>query len=162
MKLFKPLYIGNVDYTGVAHHKSKGWNGTQKRYINRIYIHDYADEARLVEALSTKVHARVQWLIDWCYENIKPTSSIYKVSGTMLSLAIERVAVAKVRKDWDEYASAILNLNTLYIYALEARYDQPCGYTDSSVVIGDNRWGWRGGFVAPADRPFGKLKEASK
>ena len=162
MKLFKPLFIGKVDYTDVPHHKSKGWNGTQKRYINRIYIHEYADEARLVEALSAKVHARVLWLIDWCYENIKPTSSIYKVSGTMLSLAIERVAVAKVRKDWDEYASAILNLNTLYIYALEARYDRPCGYTDSSVVIGDNRWGWRGGFVAPADRPFGKIKEASR
>ena len=85
-----------------------------------------------------------------------------KVNSTKLLLAIGRVAEAKVRKDWSSYTDAILLLNTLYIYALEARYDRPCGYTDSSVVIGENRWGWRGGFVAPADRPFGKIKEASR
>jgi len=158
MKLFKPLFIGNVDYSGVPHHKTKGWNGCQRRYINRIYIHEYADEARLIEGLASKVHARIQWLIDWLYVNIRPTSSIYKVDGTMLSLAVDRVAEAKVRKDWGAYASAILNLNTLYIYALEARYDRPCGYTDSTVVIGDNRWGWRGDFVPPQDRPYGKIK----
>ena len=159
MKLFKTLYIGKVDYTDVPHHKTKGWNGCQRRYVNRIYIHEYADEARLVEELASKVKSRAQWLIDWLYANIRPTSSVYKVDGTMLSLAIDRVAQAKVRKDWEAYTSAILNFNTLYIYALEARYDRPCGYTDSTVVIGDNRWGWREGFTLPKQRPFGKLKE---
>jgi len=159
MKLFKPLYIHNVEYTGVNFIKSsrKGYK-SYKRH-NCIAIYPYSDEARLVEELADKVKSRVQWLVDWLYANIRPTSSVYKIDGTMLSLAIDRVAQAKVRKDWEAYTSAILNLNTLYIYALEARYDRPCGYTDSTVVIGCNRWGWREGFTLPKQRPFGKLKE---
>tara|TARA_R110002051_G_scaffold255820_1_gene314896 strand:- start:81 stop:593 length:513 start_codon:yes stop_codon:yes gene_type:complete len=161
MKLFKTLYIGKVDYTGVPHHKTKGWNGTQKRYINRLYIHDYADEARLTVALEEAILKQCRWLTDWLYSDaFKPAFGSHKpITGTKLMLAIGRVAEAKVRKDWGEYASAILNLNTLYIYALEARYGQPCGYTDSTVVIGDNMWGWRNGaFIPPKDRPFGRLQ----
>ena len=164
MKLFKPLYIPNVDYTDVPHHKSSGWNSCQKRYINRIYIHEYADEARLCAALEASILKQCQWLIDWLYsDDFKaPHGSHKPITGTKLALAVGRVAQAKVRKDWGEYTSAILSLNTLYIYALEARYGRPCGYTDPTVVIGDNMWGWRGGeFIAPDRRPFGKLKEVA-
>ena len=124
MKLFKPLYIYNVEYTGVNFIKSsrKGYK-SYKRH-NCIAIYPYSDEARLVEELADKVKSRVQWLVDWLYANIRPTSSVYKIDGTMLS-----------------------------------RYDRPCGYTDSTVVIGCNRWGWREGFTLPKQRPFGKLKE---
>ena len=166
MKLFKPLYINNVDYTDVPHHKTKGWNGCQRRYINRVYIHDYADETRLTVALEEAILKQCRWLTDYLYGNSEAIARVRetgcpsdKVNGTKLILAIGRVAQAKVRKDWGAYTSAILNLNTLYIYALEFRYGRPCGYTDSTVVIGCNRWGWREGFTLPKQRPFGKLKE---
>ena len=166
MKLFKPLYIGNVDYTGVSFHKSSGWNSCQKRYISRLYIHDYADETRLIEALEASILKQCQWLVDYMYDNtdalarLRPTGTPSdKVNGTKLLLAIGRVAQAKVRKDWGEYTDAILLLNTLYIYALEFRYGRECGYTDSAVVIGSNKYGWRGGeFIPPNARKFGRLE----
>ena len=166
MKLFKPLYIGKVDYTDVPHHKSSGWNSCQKRYISRLYIHDYAVETRLVEALEASILKQCQWLVDYMYDNtdalarLRPTGTPSdKVNGTKLLLAIGRVAQAKVRKDWGEYTDAILLLNTLYIYALEFRYNRECGYTDSAVVIGSNKYGWRDGkFIPPSARKFGRLE----
>ena len=158
MRLFKPIYIPKVDYSNVHFVKCQRRQYKGKKRFSYISIHPYSDEARLVEDLVNKITNRIGWLIEWCYQNIRPTSSIYKVSGTMLALAIDRVAVAKVRKDWEEYTSAILNLNTLYIYALEARYKQPCGYTDASIVIGDNRWGWRGDFIEPHLRRYGRVQ----
>ena len=166
MKLFKTLYIGKVDYTDVPHHHSKGWNGCQRRYINRLYLHNFADETRLVEGLEASILKQCQWLIDYLYDNTVALGSLRpigtpsdKVNGTKMLLAIGRVAQAKVRKDWGEYTSAILNLNTLYIYALEFRYNRECGYTDNTVVIGSNRHGWRGGeFIPPEARKFGRLQ----
>ena len=166
MKLFKPLYIGKVDYTDVPHHKSNGWNSCQKRYINRIYIHDFAVETRLVEDLEGRIKKQCQWLIDYMFDNtdalrsLRPTGTPSdKVNGTKLLLAIGQVAQSKVRKDWASYTDAILALNTLYIYALEFRYNRECGYTDSAVVIGCNKYGWRGGqFVPPKSRKFGRLE----
>jgi hypothetical protein len=158
MKLFKPIFIHKVDYSNVSFVSCKRREYKGKQRFNYISIEPYSDEARLVEELEAKIKSRIGWLIDWCYANIKPSSSIHKVSGNMLAMAIERVARDKVRKDWEAYTSSILNLNTLYIYALEARYKQPCGYTDNSVVIGDNRWGWRGDFVAPHLRPYGRIQ----
>ncbi len=166
MKLFKPLYIANVDYTDVSFHKTSGWNSCQKRYINRIYIHDYADETRLTVALEEAILKQCRWLTDYMYGNtdalvsLRPTGTPSdKVNGTKLMLAIGRVAEAKVRKDWASYTDAILALNTLYIYALEFRYGRECGYTDSAVVIGDNKYGWRGGqFIPPKARRYGRLQ----
>ena len=81
MKLFKPLYIYNVEYTGVNFIKSsrKGYK-SYKRH-NCIAIYPYSDEARLVEELADKVKSRVQWLVDWLYANIRPTSSVYNRWG---------------------------------------------------------------------------------
>lgn len=169
MKLFKPLFIGNVDYTGVSFHKSNGWNSAQRRYINRLSFHDHADEARLIKDLEGKIRKQCKWLIEYLFENSEALVRLRetgtpsdKVNGVKLLLAINRVAEAKVRKDWDAYTDAILLLNTLYIYALEFRYGRECGYTDSSVVIGSNRWGWRGGsFVPPKARRYGRLSTNS-
>mgnify|MGYP003646246264 FL=1 len=166
MKLFKTLYIGKVDHTDVPHHHTKGWNSCQRRYINRLYLHNFADETRLVEALEASILRQCQWLVDYLYDNTDALARVRqlgcpsdKVNGTKILLAIGRVAQAKVRKDWGEYTSAILHLNTLYIYALEFRYNRECGYTDSSVVIGSNRWGWRDGeFIPPEARKFGRLQ----
>ena len=169
MQLFKPLFIPNVDYTGVSFHKSNGWNSYQKRYINRLHIHDFAEEQRLIVEVEEGILKQCRWLTDYLYENadalarLRPTGTPSdKVNGTKMMLAIGRVAQAKVRKDWGEYTDAILLLNTLYIYALEFRYGRECGYTDSTVVIGSNKYGWRGGkFIPPKARPFGKLKEVA-
>jgi hypothetical protein len=166
MKLFKTLYIGKVDYTDVPHHHSKGWNGCQRRYISRLYIHDFVDETRLTVDLEEAILKQCRWLTDYLYGNSEAIARVRetgcpsdKVNGTKLMLAIGRVAEAKVRKDWREYTSAILHLNTLYIYALEFRYGRECGYTDSTVVIGCNKYGWRGGsFIPPTARKFGRLQ----
>ncbi len=169
MKLFKPLFIPNVDYTGVSFHKSNGWNSYQKRYINRLHIHDFAEEQRLTVEVEEGILKQCRWLTDYLYENadalarLRPTGTPSdKVNGTKMMLAIGRVAQAKVRKDWGEYTDAILLLNTLYIYALEFRYGRECGYTDSSVVIGSNKYGWRGGkFIPPKARRYGRLSTNS-
>ena len=169
MKLFKPLYIANVDYTDVPFHKSSGWNSYQKRYINRLYLHDFADETRLGEALEASILKQCQWLVDYLYENTDGLARVResgtpsdKVNGTKMLLAIGQVAQAKVRKDWAHYTDAILALNTLYIYALEFRYGRECGYTDNTVVIGCNKYGWRGGsFVPPKARRYGRLSTNS-
>ncbi len=55
MKLFKPLFIPNVDYTGVSFHKSNGWNSYQKRYINRLHLHDFAEEQRLTVVVEESI-----------------------------------------------------------------------------------------------------------
>jgi len=166
MKLFRPLYIANVDYTDVSFHKSSGWNSCQKRYINRLYFHDYSEETRLTVDLEEAILKQCRWLTDYMYDNadalvsLRPTGTPSdKVNGTKLMLAIGQVAQAKVRKDWGHYTDAILALNTLYIYALEFRYGRECGYTDSTVVIGCNKYGWRGGsFVPPKSRRYGRLE----
>ena len=92
-----------------------------------------------------------------------------KVNGTKLSLAVGRVAEAKVREDWADYGTQILQLNTYYIYALELYYEQECGYTDPLVVVGGNKYGWRvqsfnpdGKFVHPNNRPFGRYQKTDK
>ena len=165
MKLFKPLFIPNADYTGVSFHKSSGWNSYQKRYINRIHIHDFAEEQRLIVQVEEGILKQCRWLTDYLYGNadalarLRPTGTPSdKVNGTKMMLAIGRVAQAKVRNDWCEYTDAILLLNTIYIYALEFRYGRECGYTDSSVVIGSNKYGWRGGkFIPPKARKYGRL-----
>ena len=176
MKLFKPLYIPNVDYTDVSYHTTKGWNGYQKRYINRINLHNFDDERRLIGVVESTILQRCQWLVDYMYDNtdalarLRPTGTPSdKVNGTKMLLAIGRVAEAKVRKDWSSYTDAILLLNTLYIYALEFRYGRECGYTDSTVVIGDNRWGWRqqsfnpdGQWVDPKVRRYGRYQNSDK
>ena len=176
MKLFKPLFIPNVDYTGVSFHHSKGWNSYQKRYIDRLHFHDFDDERRLIAGVEQGILKRCQWLVDYMYENTDALAKVReagtpsdKVNGTKILLAIGRVAEAKVRKDWVEYSSAILQLNSYYIYALELRYNRPCGYTDPMVVIGDARNGWRkqtfnpeGKFVSPDNRPFGRYQKTDK
>jgi len=176
MKLFKPLFIPNVDYTGIPFHKSSGWNSSQKRYINRLNLHNFADEVRLTEGVEKGILKRCQWLVDYMYENadalarLRPTGTPSdKVNSTKLLLAIGRVAQAKVRKDWGEYTDAILLMNTLYIYALEFRYGRECGYTDEAVVIGDNKHGWRkqtfnpdGKWVDPKARRYGRYQSSDK
>ena len=176
MKLFKPLFIPNVDYTGIPFHKSSGWNSSQKRYINRLNLHNFADEVRLTEGVEKAILKRCQWLVDYMYENadalarLRPTGTPSdKVNSTKLLLAIGRVAQAKVRKDWASYTDAILLMNTLYIYALEFRYGRECGYTDDTVVIGDNKHGWRkqtfnpdGKFIAPSSRRYGRYQKTDK
>jgi len=176
MKLFKPLYIPNVDYTDVSFHKVNGWNSCQKRYINRLQFHDFTEETRLVVDLEDAILDRCRWLTDYMYENadalarLRPTGTPSdKVNSTKLLLAIGRVAQAKVRKDWGEYTDAILLMNTLYIYALEFRYGRECGYTDDTVVIGDNKHGWRkqtfnpdGKFIAPKSRRYGRYQKTDK
>ena len=176
MKLFKPLFVPNVDYTGVSYHKSSGWNSYQKRYIDRLYIHDFNDERRLIEGVEKGILKRCQWLIDYMFENtdalvrLRPTGTPSdQVNGTKMLLAIGRVAEAKVRKDWTSYTDAILLLNTLYIYALEFRYGRECGYTDDAVVIGSNKYGWRkqkcnpdGNFIPPKARRYGRYQKTDK
>jgi len=176
MKQFKPLFIPKVDYTDVPHHHTKGWNGSQKRYINRIYLHNFDDERRLIGVVENTILQRCQWLVDYMYENaddlarLRPTGTPSdKVNSTKLLLAIGRVAQAKVRKDWGEYTDAILLMNTLYIYALEFRYGRECGYTDDTVVIGDNKHGWRkqsfnpdGKWVDPKARRYGRYQSSDK
>ena len=169
MKLFKPLFIPNVDYTGVSFHHSKGWNSYQRRYINRLHFHDHVEETRLTVEVEEGILKQCRWLTDYLYENADALARVReagtpsdKVNGTKMMLAIGRVAQAKVRKDWGEYTDAILLLNTLYIYALEFRYGRECGYTDSSVVIGSNKYGWRGGkFIPPKARKYGRLSTNS-
>jgi len=176
MKLFKPLFIPNVDYTDIPYHKSNGWNSSQKRYINRLNLHNFDDERRLIDGVEQGILKRCQWLVDYMYENadalarLRPTGTPSdKVNSTKLLLAIGRVAQAKVRKDWGEYTDAILLMNTLYIYALEFRYGRECGYTDDTVVIGDNKHGWRkqtfnpdGKFIAPKSRRYGRYQKTDK
>ena len=176
MRLFKPLFIPKVDYTDVSHHPSKYYCRMYKRMRKSIEIHNYSDEARLIEEVEAKLKEQCGWLIDWMYDNADAIARLRpfgtpsdKVNGTKLSLAVGRVAKAKVLKDWADYGTEILKLNTAYIYALELYYKQECGYTDSAVVIGGNKYGWRkqtfnpeGKFIAPNNRPFGRYQKTDK
>lgn len=176
MKKFKTLYIPKVDYTGVEHHKDGYYCSLYKRWRSAITIHDYTDEVRLQVEVEDKILDQCEWLTNWLYANAEYVASLRpmgtpsdKVNGTKLMLAISRVAEAKVKKDWADYSTAILQLNTYYIYALEVYYKQACGYVDPLVVVGGNKHGWRvqgfnpeGKFVAPSNRPFGRYKETDK
>ena len=176
MKQFKTLYVPNVNLSNVPHHKSKYYCSLYRRMRGSVSIHNYADEARLVEEVKSKIMKQCQWLIDWLRDNAKDIANLRplgtpsdKVNATKLSLAIGRVAEAKVKQDWAEYGTAILQMNSAYIYALELRYKRECGYTDPTVVIGGNRYGWRvqsfnpeGKFIAPKNRPFGRYQVSDK
>ncbi len=176
MRLFKPLFIPKVDYTGVPSHKDGYWCRMYKRKRYSRTIHNYADEARLIEKVEAKLKKQCGWLIDWMYDNAEDIAKLRpfgtpsdKVNGTKLSLAVGRVAKARVREDWADYGTEILQLNSYYIYALELYYKQTCGYTDSTVVIGGNKYGWRvqpfnpeGKFIHPDNRPFGRYQKTDK
>ena len=176
MKEFKTLFVPNVDYTGVPHHKDGYWCSLYKRKRYSISFHNYADEARLVEEVKNKILKQCGWLVQWLRDNAEDIAKLRplgtpsdKVNATKLSLAIGRVAEAKVRKDWASYTDAILLLNTLYIYALEFRYGRECGYTDDAVVIGSNKYGWRkqkcnpdGNFIPPKARRYGRYQKTDK
>jgi hypothetical protein len=176
MRQFKTLFIPKVDYTDVPHHRDGYYCRMYKRKRYSLSIHNYADEARLVEEVKNKIFYQCSWLVEWLYDNAEAIARLRpfgtpsdKVNGTKLSLAIGRVAEAKVRKDWADYGTAILQLNSYYIYALELYYKQACGYTDSAVVIGGNKHGWRvqsfnpeGKFIAPENRPFGRYQKSDK
>ena len=176
MKTFKPLFVPNVDYTGVSHHKDTKWCRLYKRKRSRLSFHNYSDEARLVDEVEAKIRKQCQWLIDYLFENAEDIARLRplgtptdKVNATKLLLSIRRVAIAKVQQDWAEYGTAILQMNTFYIYALELRYNRECGYVDPMVVIGSNRHGWRkqtfnpeGRFISPNNRPFGRYQKADK
>ena len=176
MKTFKPLYIANPDYTDIPHTKTKRFDKRLGKTRTSLSFHSSADETQLVVDVEEAILKQCRWLTNWLYENgeaiakLRPIGSpADKINGTMLMLAISRVARAKVRRDWVEYSSAILQLNSYYIYALELRYNRPCGYTDPMVVIGSNRNGWRkqpfnpeGKFVSPDNRPFGRYQVSDK
>tara|TARA_A100001201_G_scaffold34255_1_gene36530 strand:+ start:320 stop:850 length:531 start_codon:yes stop_codon:yes gene_type:complete len=176
MKLFKPLFIPTPDYSGVSFHHSKGWNSYQRRYIDRLHFHDFAEETRLTVEVEEGILKQCRWLTDYLYGNTDALARVReagtpsdKVNGTKMMLAIGRVAQAKVRKDWASYTDAILHLNTLYIYALEFRYGRECGYTDDAVVIGSNKYGWRkqkcnpdGNFIPPKARRYGRYQKTDK
>ena len=176
MKTFKPLFIANPDYTDVPHTKSSRFDKRLGKYRSYLCFQSNLDETRLQVEVEEAILKQCRWLTDWLYENGQAIANLRpigtpadKVNGTMLMLAISRVARAKVRKDWVEYSSAILQLNSYYIYALELRYNRPCGYTDPMVVIGDARNGWRkqsfnpeGKFVSPNNRPFGRYQKTDK
>jgi len=176
MKKFKTLYIPKVDYTDVAHHTDRWFDWSRKQRFSKVSIHNYADEARLVEEVKNKILKQCGWLVDWLFDNagliakLRPFGTPSdKINGTKMSLAIGRVAEAKVKKDWHDYSAAILQLNSYYIYALELVYKQECGYVDPLVVVGGNRYGWRvqgfnpeGTFIPPKNRPFGRYKETVK
>ena len=176
MKEFKTLFVPNVDYTGIPHHKDGYYCGLYKRKRYSISFHNYADEARLIEEVKNKILKQCGWLVQWLRDNAEDIAKLRplgtpsdKVNATKLSLAIARVAEAKVRQDWAEYGTAILQMNSTYIYALELRYKRECGYTDPMVVIGGNRYGWRvqafnpeGKFVHPDSRPFGRYQKTDK
>lgn len=176
MKKFKTLYIPKVDYTDVSHHTDKWFDYSRKKRLSKVSIHNYSDEARLIEEVEAKLKKQCGWLIDWLYENagliakIRPFGTPSdKINGTKMSLAVGRVAKAKVLKDWDDYSSAVLQLNSYYIYALELYYKRDCGYVDPLVVIGGNRYGWRkqsfnpdGFFIPPSNRPFGRYQKTDK
>ena len=176
MKTFKPLFVPNVDYTGVSHHKDTKWCRLHKRKRSRLSFHNYSDEARLIEEVEAKIRKQCQWLIDYLFDNARAIAKLRpfgtpsdKINGTKMSLAIGRVAKAKVLKDWNDYSAAILQLNSYYIYALELVYKQECGYVDPLVVVGGNRYGWRvqsfnpeGTFIPPKNRPFGRYQKADK
>ena len=176
MKQFKTLYIANPDYTGIPYTKTKRFDKRLGKTRTSLSFHSSTDETQLVVDVEEAILKQCRWLTNWLYENGKNIAKLRpigtpadKVNGTMLMLAISRVARAKVRKDWVEYSSAILQLNSYYIYALELRYNQPCGYTDPMVVIGDARNGWRkqpfnpeGKFISPKNRPFGRYQVSDK
>ena len=176
MKQFKTLFVSNPDYTDVPHCKTKRFDKRLGKRRSYLTFQSYSDETRLVEEVEAKLIKQCGWLIGWLRDNAEDIARLRplgtpadKVNGTMLALAIKRVAEAKVRKDWVEYSSAILQLNSYYIYALELRYNRPCGYTDPMVVIGDARNGWRkqsfnpdGNFIAPNNRPFGRYQVSDK
>ena len=176
MKKFKTLFVPKVDYTGVASHKDGYYCRMYKRKRYSRSIHNFADERRLVEEVEAKLLKQCGWLIDWMYDNaeaiarLRPTGTPSdKVNGTKLSLAVGRVAEAKVREDWADYGTQILQLNTYYIYALELYYKRECGYVDPLVVVGGNKYGWRvqsfnpdGKFVHPDNRPFGRYQKTDK
>ena len=176
MKKFKTLYIPKVDYTGVDHHIDGHYCRLYKRFRTSVSIHNYSDEARLVEEVEAKLKKQCGWLIDWLFDNagliakLRPFGTPSdKINGTKMSLAIGRVAEAKVKKDWADYSTAILQLNSYYIYALELYYKQDCGYVDPLVVVGGNRYGWRvqgfnpeGTFIPPNNRPFGRYQVSDK
>ena len=176
MKQFKTLFVPNPDYTDIPHSKSKRFDKRLGKHRSNLCFQSYEDEAQLVVDVEEGILKQCRWLTDWLYQNAEAIGKLRpigtpadKVNGTMLMLAISRVARAKVRKDWVEYSSAILQLNTYYIYALELRYNRPCGYTDPMVVIGDARNGWRkqsfnpdGLFVHPNNRPFGRYQKTDK
>ena len=163
MRLFKPLFIPKVDYTGVPNHKDGYWCRMYKRKRYSRTIHNYADEARLIEEVEAKLKKQCGWLIDWMYDNadaiarLRPTGTPSdKVNGTKLSLAVGRVAKAKVLEDWCDYSTEIY-------------YKRECGYVDPLVVVGGNKHGWRvqsfnpdGKFVHPDNRPFGRYQSSDK
>ena len=176
MKQFKTLFIANPDYTGIPHTKTKRFDKRLGKHRSYLSFQSNADETQLVVDVEEAILKQCRWLTDWLYQNAEAIANLRpigtpadKVNGTMLMLAISRVARAKVRRDWVEYSSAILQLNSYYIYALELRYNRPCGYTDPMVVIGDARNGWRkqtfnpeGKFVHPDNRPFGRYQKTDK
>ena len=176
MKKFKTLYIPKVDYTGVEHHKEGHWCRMYKRWRSYLSIHKHVDEVRLQVEVEDAILDQCEWLTNWLYANsediarLRPLGTpVDKINGTKLMLAISRVAEAKVKKDWADYSTAILQLNSYYIYALELYYKTDCGYVDPLVVVGGNRHGWRvqgfnpeGKFIAPNNRPFGRYKETVK
>tara|TARA_R100001082_G_scaffold110582_3_gene90920 strand:- start:697 stop:1227 length:531 start_codon:yes stop_codon:yes gene_type:complete len=176
MKKFKTLFIPKVDYTDVPHHKDGYYCRMYKRKRYSLTIHNYADEARLIEEVKNKILKQCGWLVQWLRDNAKDIARLRpfgtpsdKVNGTKLSLAVGRVAKAKVLQDWADYGTEILQLNSYYIYALELYYKRECGYVDPLVVVGGNKYGWRvqsfnpeGKFVAPNNRPFGRYQVSDK
>lgn len=176
MKKFKTLYIPKVNYSGVDFHKDGYYCSMYKRWRSSLTFHNHTDEVRLQVEVEDAILDQCEWLRNWLYENaediarLRPLGTpVDKINGTKLTLAISRVAEAKVKQDWADYSTAILQLNSYYIYALELYYKQDCGYVDPTVVIGGNRHGWRvqgfnpeGTFVPPKNRPFGRYIETDK
>ena len=70
MRLFKPLFIPKVDYTGVPSHKDGYWCSLYRRKRYSRTIHNFADERRLVEEVEAKLLKQCGWLIDWMYDNM--------------------------------------------------------------------------------------------